>query len=354
MLEIKRVLKKTGTLWLNMGDTYSDKCLLMIPERFALMMVDLGFILRNKICWYKSNHLPSSVRDRFTNSWEYVYFFTKSKQYYFDLDAVGEKQLVAWERAKYGKHSTNVKSESSDFKLTSASSKKGNINQYLVEHGLHPNPLGKNPGDIWLSPKYTGTKGHTNRQGLNRPLDLVTIKAYKEYQKIIAEFLKKHIKKEHKPILDSTFGKHKWPHWLRTDFSGASLPGVEDWFKLKEILNLKETPFDDKIYEIRKLNIPIFQSGRVSDFWEISTQPFKEAHFATFPEKLCEKPILAGCPKNGIVLDPFCGSGTALVVAKKLGRNYIGIDIKEEYCEMSRHRLASIPEKLKNFITINF
>jgi DNA modification methylase len=432
----------------------------MIPERFALQCVQDGWIVRNKIIWHKPNAMPSSVKDRFSNCWEYLFLFSKSKKYYFDLDAVREPQLVAWERAKYGKYSTNVKSESNDFRVTSASSKKGNINQYLVEHGLHPNPLGKNPGDVikvpyavqprlkefvefrnlpsledlkeylnywrkkvnltideieqklnsqaphhwfngesypsaedWLrlkkllnfddkfdkamteifikpsekqnhplgknpgdviklSPKYTGTEGHTNRQGLNRPLNIVTIKAYARYQKPIAEFLKKHIKSEHKLILDETFGRHKWPHWLRTDFSGAALPGVEDWKKLKEIINFPDD-FDDKIYEVQKLNIPIFQSNHnPRDFWSITTQPFKEAHFAVFPEKLCERPILAGCPKSGIVLDPFCGSGTALVVAKRLGRNFIGIDIKPEYCEMTRKRLEKVPVRLDRISNI--
>src|SRR3990167_2930926 len=121
--EIKRVLKKEGTCFVNIGDTYkgghpggsttgglsknfkqaipqettgrpqnkidyAEKCLLLIPERFAIGMVERGWILRNRICWYKRNHMPSSVRDRFSCSWEYVYFFSKSKRYYFNLNSV--------------------------------------------------------------------------------------------------------------------------------------------------------------------------------------------------------------------------------------------------------------------------
>jgi len=86
------------------------------------------------------------------------------------------------------------------------------------------------------------------------------------------------------------------------------------------------------------------------DVWQIATQPcpreFRGVHFATFPEKLVEPMILAGCPKDGIVLDPFCGLGTVGVVAKKLKRNFIGIDIKEEYCEMARQRIRNTPEPL--------
>jgi DNA modification methylase len=73
--------------------------------------------------------------------------------------------------------------------------------------------------------------------------------------------------------------------------------------------------------------------------WEIPLSKFRDAHFAVFPEKLVEICVLAGCPEGGIVLDPFVGSGTTAVVAQRLGRKYVGIDINLEYCEMSRKRL---------------
>jgi DNA modification methylase len=80
--------------------------------------------------------------------------------------------------------------------------------------------------------------------------------------------------------------------------------------------------------------------------WTIPTQSFKGAHFATFPEKLVEPCILAGCPEGGVVLDPFGGSGTVGVVAKRLKRNYILIELKPEYCEMARRRIAEEPPTL--------
>ena len=73
--------------------------------------------------------------------------------------------------------------------------------------------------------------------------------------------------------------------------------------------------------------------------WEIPLSKFREAHFAVFPEKLVELCVLAGCPEDGIVLDPFIGSGTTAVVAQRLGRKFVGIDINSEYCEMARKRL---------------
>lgn len=74
--------------------------------------------------------------------------------------------------------------------------------------------------------------------------------------------------------------------------------------------------------------------------WEIATQPFPGAHFATFPEALVKPCILAGSPEGGTVLDPFAGSGTVGVVAQKAGRKAVLIDVNPDYCDMMRDRLA--------------
>ncbi len=73
--------------------------------------------------------------------------------------------------------------------------------------------------------------------------------------------------------------------------------------------------------------------------WTVATAQFKAAHYATFPEKLIEPCILAGCPEGGTVLDPFAGSGTTGVVAKRLGRNFVGVEINKEYQKMATRRL---------------
>jgi hypothetical protein len=74
--------------------------------------------------------------------------------------------------------------------------------------------------------------------------------------------------------------------------------------------------------------------------WTVPTQPFPEAHFATFPEDLIKPCILAGCPAGGTVLDPFYGAGTTGLVARALGCNVIGIDINAEYLKISARRLS--------------
>lgn len=82
------------------------------------------------------------------------------------------------------------------------------------------------------------------------------------------------------------------------------------------------------------------------DVWTVSTQPFKEAHFATFPPELIKPCILAGCPENGTVLDPFMGSGTTGVTAAKLNRNFIGFDLNHDYCDMANRRTGPILAQL--------
>lgn len=75
--------------------------------------------------------------------------------------------------------------------------------------------------------------------------------------------------------------------------------------------------------------------------WTVATQPFPEAHFATFPEELIRPCILAGCPHGGTVIDPFAGSGTTGVVALGLGREFLGIELNPAYCEMAQRRIES-------------
>jgi DNA modification methylase len=76
--------------------------------------------------------------------------------------------------------------------------------------------------------------------------------------------------------------------------------------------------------------------------WTVTTKPFKEAHFATYPRDLIVDCIKAGCPEGGIVLDPFWGAGTTGIVAKSLGRNYIGIEINSDYIDISKKRFEKL------------
>lgn len=102
----------------------------------------------------------------------------------------------------------------------------------------------------------------------------------------------------------------------------------------------KYTENPDKFYRTKSHNMYDFRPRRNKrDVWIVSTIGCKEAHFATFPEKLIEPCILAGCPAGGMVLDPFAGSGTTGVVANRHGRDFIGIELNPDYCKIMERRL---------------
>lgn len=90
-----------------------------------------------------------------------------------------------------------------------------------------------------------------------------------------------------------------------------------------------EAGITDEVYPVRNKR----------DVWQVNTKPCKEAHFATYPFELIKPCILAGCPEDGIVLDPFMGSGTTAIVARSLNRNYLGVELNPEYIKIAHKRL---------------
>lgn len=88
--------------------------------------------------------------------------------------------------------------------------------------------------------------------------------------------------------------------------------------------------------------VPTVRNKR--DVWQINPFPYKGGHFAAFPPKLVETCLLAGCPQDGIVLDPFLGSGTTAAVAKQMGRHYIGIELNPGYCALAEQRIGGVTE----------
>lgn len=242
--EVKRVLKPTGTLWLNIGDTYNvssykkdekssghgkqgtnvgsyqnvvvrnsaktskPKDLMGIPWMVAFELRNSGWYLRQDIIWEKPNPMPEPVMDRFTKSHEYIFLMSKNSKYYFDHDSVQEDAISKPKIVK---------------KLDVA--------------------------DLW---------------GMGDSKNTAT------------------------PKNDTNIGKRN-----------------------------------------------------MRDVWNIPVATNKIAHFATFPIKLAETCILAGCPENGTVLDPFNGSGTSGIVAINNNRNYIGIELKKDYVDITKQRIEA-------------
>lgn len=286
--EVRRVLRKDGTCWVNLGDSYSSqggihdgrednqigvgakrvwingsgradgivddrgqrnrngnsviglkpKDLVGIPWRVALALQADGWWLRQDIIWSKPNPMPESVTDRCTKAHEYIFLLTKSARYYYDAEAIKEPCIAG-----------------------------DNGSSYTSDYDQKTKPgLGKGP----RTPRTAGNKSHKY------------VDAYAE----------------------SDSEEHR---------TKAGLMKVADvpW----ELRNKRSV-------------------------WEVATQAYPEAHFATFPEELIRPCILAGCPEGGTVLDTFSGSGTTGVVAVRHGRNYIGIELNPEYVTLQEKRIG--------------
>lgn len=149
---LMRVLKPTGSFWLNLGDTYSrstahgasEKSLVLAPERVALALTQDGWILRNKVVWAKTNPMPTSVPDRLSTTHETVFFFVRERRYFFDLDAIRVPHTTHG-----GRPATQCSAWSVPPEWRGPSTGKHTGLDALKAAGLPGHPLGKNPGDVW-------------------------------------------------------------------------------------------------------------------------------------------------------------------------------------------------------------
>ena len=284
---VQKVLKPTGTMFLNLGDTYCpnsrnwgsanprprdgaksnkaramlpkmqridlpNKCLIGIPERIMLGLIGSGWILRNKIVWAKTNHMPSSVRDRFSSSWEVVYFLVKEPGYRFDLDAV-RVPLVS------NSHAPGNKSR----KLPPSYLKTGHRGTSIPWHP--PNPEDDSYWEQVLEERASMGGGQR--------------RAYLAYLE-----------------------------WKKVNPSGSYAQFYEQAAKSPRLAPKMSTETSTLSFSFNlneHLDMPNPGGKNPGDVWEITTQPFPEAHFATFPEAIPERAIRAGCPESGITLDPF-------------------------------------------------
>lgn len=129
------------------------------------------------------------------------------------------------------------------------------------------------------------------------------------------------------------FGANNQKGTLRNDIGRVYKPRTKncqyDGQRPNSMHLAREAGLSDEVYPVRNKR----------DVWQVNTKPCKEAHFATYPFELIKPCILAGCPENGIVLDPFMGSGTTAIVARSLNRNYLGVELNPEYIKIAHKRL---------------
>jgi len=307
MDELRRVLKDTGTCWINLGDTYNDKSRIGIPERFYINCIDSGWIARNNIVWTKNNTMPSSVKDRFTNKYESVFFFVKQQKYYFNLDAVREKSIVPpkpfnvrvrdshTQRFLQGateqeKLDHNKKGERKSDGLPYQTISKTHNGIYDEDGKLLNNPNGKNPGDLF----QINTKPYAEAHFATFPPELPT----KILKCGCPDKVCKKCKKPRYPISEPT----------------------EDYAKL---LGKSWHNHND-------------------DNGKGMTQDRSQKKDATASYQIVGYTD-CGCNAGfepGIVLDCFFGSGTVGEAAEKLGLRWIGIELNKEYVKLAKKRLG--------------
>jgi DNA modification methylase len=326
--EVRRVLKDTGTVWLNVGDVYNHvghvpyrsgwqrpKQLCLVPYRVALALQDDGWWVRNVAVWYKSNALPSSVTDRLTNRWEPVFLLAKSEDYLFDLDAIRVKPKTddSSERKRAGK---------------------GN---------------GKASGKKELRQWLSSPRHRVNIDGLKT----VQIRPDAPDPREVAAYMRDFRKKSGLSYdeMAAILGVGRWQviHYFRLDKTGSRLPPWEMWLKLKELLKLDDR-YDDVMRPVEKDNVlRNHPNGRnPGDVLNVPLKPYSGTHFATMPVSLAHRLLRATLPAGGVVIDPFSGAGSTGVAARLLGGNYVGIDLNAEYLELSRKRLVNFKDEEKS------
>jgi site-specific DNA-methyltransferase (adenine-specific) len=174
--EVARVLKFSGSLWLNLGDTYSHhardgalaKSLLLGPERLALAMIEDGWTIRSKVIWAKTNPMPTSVRDRLSCTYEVVYFATRSPRYFFDLDAIRIPHRSQLKQASASAAQRAATATKPEWAGPLAGSNVG-LDRTKAD-GRVGHPLGKNPGDVW----HLSTSNHRGEHHAMFPEALIT------------------------------------------------------------------------------------------------------------------------------------------------------------------------------------
>ena len=273
--ELKRVLKPTGSFWLNIGDSYLQKRLLGIPWRVAIHLMDKqGWILRNSVVWNKIKGGPDNSKDRLRNVHETVFHFVRSsKGYYYDVDVI---------------RNTPKKARVVNGSVISATGVSGVRYKRQIE----------------LSTNLSNREKKSALQELAKMLHRIRCGEIADFRMIIR-------------------GQQRTTHSDSKRVSGRARELSDKGFYF-----LRYHP----------------KGSKPSDVWDIlpeDTQKRKH-HFAPYPEDLCRIPILATSPERGLVLDPFCGTGTTMTIAKTLGRQSIGIDLSEDYVAIAEQRTATL------------
>jgi DNA modification methylase len=313
----ERVMKPGGSLWLNLGDTYAAnrgyqvgqskygneaqvrdsamtvpegfqaKCLLMIPERVALALIARGWILRNRVVWAKPNGMPTSVQDRLATKHEALFHLVRQPRYYYDLDAIREEWKPRW-IAQPGKWKGGIDGTAGPNSICSRPP-----SQEQVERGA-------NPGDVWQIPTQPYPEAHF----AVFPPELVR-----------------------RPILAS----------VPEQVCRACGVGRE---RVVEVGELEPTAPGTNISTtgqagLRAGDSQTAMAARNFATGRGSSMPRRQRTHVGWSDCGCGAGFTAGT-----VLDPFFGSGTTGLMARRLGRKAVGVELSEDYCKLAAARFT--------------
>jgi DNA modification methylase len=287
--EVKRVLKPEGTLWLNLGDSYASVHTGGHKSEKATVGNNKEGIQEIKQCKAKPQSYGLKEKDLVGIPWM-VAFALRADGWYLRQDIIWAKPNPMPESVR----DRCTKSHEYIF-LMSKSAK------YFYDYESIKQPLSKATHKR-LAQDIANQKGSDRVPGKTNG-----------NMKAVCSGL--------------TFGGKKGREYIPDENDPNFRNGSEQWGR-----EYVPTP-DGK--------------ANKRDVWTVSTKPFKEAHFATFPPDLIEPCVLAGCPVNGIILDPFVGSGTTAMVARQNQRNYIGFELNSEYIDIANKRIEEHTSQIR-------
>ncbi len=396
--EIKRVLNKTGSFWINIADSYwtksgsgtiygnlpnqqedeygvsehrhtkrgtgkyPSKCLCMIPERLAIAMIDDGWILRNKIIWSKQvlidkenktigNCMPCSTIDRHNTCWEYFYFFVKSRKYYFNIDSIRiPHQTQLLERYQEAVNLGAIQVQGKIFEDKRIDKPMQPPKVFREKFGKDKNYQGKFDGYGIESESYGSPRARNERTPRSGLVPGNTSQARPEHD---VRDLRKGRGGNNSELGNRNFMPIKKVDETTMFFQEQKKQGgntnlpwkphraktQDEYYKIG-MRNAPE-PGEPSAFNVRGKNIP--------DCWNVNTSPSSIKHFALYPIKLLMRPIKTCLPKNGIVLDPFMGGATTAIAQRKYcpSGSFIGIEVNPEYIKIALKRIKEeSPEQL--------
>jgi DNA modification methylase len=318
-------LNKMGNDFRGQRRLLPDKCLTLIPMRFVIEMINRGWILRNTIIWHKPNCMPSSAKDRFTVDFEYIFFFTKSKKYWFETQYEPHKYLEKemkrkdfFDKIYYGGQQIPMRGK----------------NRYGRKRSDDFNPQGRNKRAVWEIPTQPfGDYYCEECDNFGKPFNKVEKEGYfggEDKSEIICQECRK-------PLIESHFAIY--PEAICETPIKAGCPEF--------VCN--------KCGKARERNI-VARGDNIGKSWHDHSNDLQKGMTGRggIPKGKYwrEDRGLSDCGCNagfsgGIVLDPFFGAGTTGVVAIKQNKKFIGIELNPEYIEIAKARLKPYLEQEK-------